>query len=77
MPTGPKGEKRPADVTSNAVHVMRLATGEIEEGALADDGKNPAAVAMGKKGGAVRARNMTPERRTEIAKAAAVKRWTR
>ena len=41
MPTGPKGEKRPADVTSNAVHVMRIATGEIEEGALADDGRIP------------------------------------
>jgi hypothetical protein len=28
MPTGPKGEKRPADVIGNAVHVMRIATGE-------------------------------------------------
>jgi hypothetical protein len=32
MPRGPKGEKRPADVIGNAVHVMRLATGEIGEG---------------------------------------------
>jgi hypothetical protein len=32
MPRGPKGEKRPADVIGNAVHVMRIATGEIEEG---------------------------------------------
>jgi hypothetical protein len=31
MPRGPKGEKRPADVIGNAVHVMRIATGEIEE----------------------------------------------
>jgi len=31
MPTGPKGQKRPADVIGNAVHVMRLATDEIEE----------------------------------------------
>ena len=31
MPKGPKGEKRPADVIGNAVHVMRIATGEIEE----------------------------------------------
>ena len=29
MPRGPKGEKRPADVIGNAVHVMRIATGEI------------------------------------------------
>jgi hypothetical protein len=28
MPGGPKGEKRPADVIGNAVHVMRVATGE-------------------------------------------------
>jgi len=31
MPRGPKGEKGPADVIGNAVHVMRIATGEIEE----------------------------------------------
>ena len=30
MPTGPKGQKRPADVIGNAVHIMRIATGEIE-----------------------------------------------
>ena len=43
MPRGPKGERRPADVTGNAVHVMRIATGEIEESFFADDGKNKAA----------------------------------
>jgi hypothetical protein len=75
MPTGPKGEKRPADVIGNAVHVMRIATGEIEEGTPPDDGKDPAAVSMGKRGGAARAKAMTPERRAEIAKAAAAKRW--
>jgi len=31
MPTGPKGEKRPADVIGNAVKVMRIATGEEAE----------------------------------------------
>ena len=31
MPTGPKGEKRPADVIGNAVRVMQIATGEREE----------------------------------------------
>jgi hypothetical protein len=30
MPKDPKGRKRPADVIRNAVHVMRIATGEIE-----------------------------------------------
>jgi hypothetical protein len=42
MPTGPKGQKRPADVIGNAVKVMRIATGEeVEE--LLDDGKDAAA----------------------------------
>jgi hypothetical protein len=31
MPRGHKGEKRPADVIGNAVHVMRIATGEIDD----------------------------------------------
>lgn len=31
MPRGPKGEKRSADVIGNAVHVMRIATGETED----------------------------------------------
>ena len=67
--------KRPADVIGNAGHVMRIATGEIEEDAPVDDGKDPNAKALGAKGGAARARNMTPERRAEIAKKAADKRW--
>src|SRR5580704_2244487 len=74
MPRGPKGERRPADVIGNAVHVMRVLTGEIEE-TIPDDGKDPAAKALGKKGGAARAKSMTPERRAEIAKKAAAKRW--
>jgi hypothetical protein len=74
MPTGPKGEKRPADVIGNAVRVMRIATGE-ETDELPDDGKDPAAKALGKKGGAARAAKMTPERRVEVARKAANKRW--
>jgi hypothetical protein len=74
MPRGPKGEKRPADVIGNAVKVMRIATGEEIE-TLADEGKNAAAVALGKKGGAARAAKMAPEQRNEIARKAAAKRW--
>jgi hypothetical protein len=74
VPKGPKGEKRPADVIGNAVHVMRVLTGEIED-TVPDDGKDPAAKALGKKGGAARAKSMTPERRAEIAKKAAKSRW--
>jgi hypothetical protein len=74
MPTGPKGQKRPADVISNAVKIMRIATGE-EDDTVIDDGKDPAAKALGAKGGKARAANMSQERRAEIAKAAAAKRW--
>jgi len=77
MPKGPKGEKRPADVIGAAIMVARIATGEEEDTAPVDDGKDPAAKALGKKGGAARAANMTPERRAEIAKKAAAKRWKR
>ena len=75
MPTGPKGEKRPADVIGNAVRIARIATGEEPEELSADDGKDKAAQALGKKGGAARAKSMTPERRAEIARKAAEKRW--
>lgn len=76
MPKGPNGEKRPADAVGLAVHVARIATGEIED-TPEDDGKDKAAQAMGRKGGAARASSMTPERRAEIARAAAAKRWAR
>ncbi len=74
MPKGPKGEKRPADVIGNAVRVMRIATGEESDTPI-DDGKDVNAKALGKKGGAARAAGMTPERRKEIARKAAAKRW--
>ena len=74
MPRGPKGQKRPADVIANAVHVMRIATGEIAE-TLTDEGKNAAAVALGRKGGLARAKSIGKTRRAEIARKAAKKRW--
>src|ERR1700743_2895840 len=40
MPKGPQGQKRPADVIGNAVHVMQIATGEIDETSPVDDGKD-------------------------------------
>ncbi len=77
MPRGPKGEKRPADVIGNAVHGMRVATGEIDETATTDDGKNAAAVALGRMGGKARAAGMTAKKRKEIAQKAAAKRWSK
>ena len=76
MPRGPNGEKRPADAIGNAVMIGRIATGEIED-LTTDDGKNAAAVALGRMGGKARAEGMTANRRKEIAKKAAAKRWQR
>jgi hypothetical protein len=74
MPKGPRGEKRPADVIGNAVRVMRIATGEEE-----DNQEEPPALtpgqALGKLGGAARAKALTKEQRTEIARKAAAGRW--
>lgn len=74
MPTGPKGQKRPTDVIGNAIKIAQIATGEQED-EIKDDGKDPAAKALGAKGGKKRAANLSPERRKEIAKKAAEKRW--
>jgi len=70
MPKDPKGRKRPGDVIGNAVHVMRIATGEIDE-----PSPNPKFVARASKGGTGRARRLTPTERRRIAKRAAEARW--
>jgi hypothetical protein len=77
MARGPKGQKRPADVIGNAVHVMRIATGQIEDDIpiRESEGKDPAAVALGRKGGRARAAGMSARKRKEIAKRAAQARW--
>lgn len=74
MPRGPKGERRSADANQRAVMVARIATGEIED-KVTDDGKNAAAVALGRMGGKARASNLTKKRRSEIARQAAAMRW--
>lgn len=71
MPTGPKGEKRLADVASNAVRVMQIATGEIAEDVIPP---SPAAL-LGSKGGKARASALSKEKRSAIAKKAAKARW--
>lgn len=75
MPKGPKGEKRPADVIGNAVKVMKIATGEIEED-KDDDGKDKAAQSLGRRGGNARAAALSAKKRKEIATKAAKKRWS-
>ena len=70
----PMGHKRPADVVSNAVHVMKIAT-RVTGKTLTDAAKNKAAVELGRKGGAARAEKLSARQRSEIAKKAATARW--
>lgn len=72
MPKGPRGEKRPADAIGLAVMVGKIASGEVED---EREATKSAAAQLGSLGGKRRAETMTPERRAEIAKAAAKKRW--
>jgi hypothetical protein len=74
MPRGPKGEKRPADVNARAVLIAKIATGEIED-VTTDEGKNAAAVSLGRLGGKARAASLGKRKRTEIARKAAKSRW--
>ena len=75
MPKGPKGQKRPADVIGNAVRVMEIATGQREEECEPDLRGKEYARKGGLKGGRARAEKLTPEQRSEIARAAAAARW--
>jgi hypothetical protein len=77
MPKTPKGHKRPADVAANAVHVMKIATGEITESESTDAGKNKAAVELGRKGGQARAAKLSARKRKQIARQAAQALWKR
>ena len=70
--------KRPRDTNQLAKMIVDIATGECEEPIVADD-KDPAAVALGRKGGLkggdARAKKLTAKQRSEIAKKAARARW--
>jgi len=70
--------KRPRDPNQLAHLIAAIATGEVDD-VKTDDGKNPAAVALGRKGGLkggkARAESMSAKQRTEIAKKAAKARW--
>ncbi len=75
-----RSRKRPADLNSLAASIVSDAT-EEDESEPDDDGKDPAAVALGRrgglKGGRARADKLTPEQRSEIATRAARARWSR
>ena len=62
------------DFAQNAFRVVQEATGQAPK-TPAPKEKDPAAVALGAKGGAARAKGMSKEKRTEAAKKAASSRW--
>jgi hypothetical protein len=74
MPEG-EGKRRLGDAIG-AGRVGKIVTAEIEY-LTTEDGKNAAAVALGRMGGNARAKRMTAKRRKEIAKNAAAKRWSK
>jgi len=82
--TVPSRSSKPKDhdFTTVARRVVEQAIGEKLDGSPLDDpnaGKNPAAVALGKlggaKGGAARSAALSPAKRKSIAKKAAKARW--
>lgn len=68
--------KKPRDLNALARQIVDEATGEAPD---ADTGKDPAAVALGRKGGLkggkARAAKLSAQRRKEIARKAAQARW--
>jgi len=74
-----RSSKRPRDVNELARRLVDEATGNATK-FTPDEGKDPAAVALGRKGGLkggkARAAKMTPEQRAEAAKKAALARWS-
>jgi hypothetical protein len=59
--------KRPRDPIQLGKLIVDIATGQVED--QVDDGRDSHAVELG------RSQSMTPERRAEIARKAAAKRW--
>ena len=79
-PDQPRRKKRPADLNRLAFSIVADATADEDEQAPDPyEGKNPAAVELGRqgglKGGRARAEKLTPEQRSEIARKAARARW--
>lgn len=73
--------KRPRDFSQAAKLVIDIASGQVADRELTpeEQGKDPAAVALGKrgglKGGVARAAKMTKEQRSESARKAPKPRW--
>jgi hypothetical protein len=69
--------KRPRDPNQLAKSIIDIATGQKpdRDPTPEEQGKDPAAVALGKKGGKARAEGLSAKKRSEIAKKAAKARW--
>ncbi len=76
-----KRSRMPRDTNQLAHKVLQIAIGEDVEPEKPDDGKDPAAVALGRKGGLkggkARWKGVSKKKRTELARKAAKKRWTK
>lgn len=86
MPNHSSKPKRPRDINQLAKAIVDQATAEPTAKPIAateletpKHEKDPAAVSLGRrgglKGGKARAASLTPEKRAEIARKAAAKRW--
>ncbi len=76
-----RSSKNPKDLNLLAMSIEDKATGENLLQKAIEDGKNPAAVMLGRlgglKGGKARARKLSTEKRKEIARIAAQARWNK
>jgi hypothetical protein len=74
-----RSSRHPEDANETAFSVLQQVIGEKPKEKPPQVKKNPAAVSLGRlgglKGGKARANALTPEKRKEIAKKAAAKRW--
>lgn len=74
-----KHPSRPRDPNQLAKLIADIATGEQTDRMVTDDGRDLAAVLLGRlgglKGGRARADSLSPERRKQIAEKAAQARW--
>jgi hypothetical protein len=74
-----RSSKKNLDLNQLAKYIVDGATGEELLNKAIQEGKNPAAVYLGRlgglKGGKARAAKLSAEKRSEIAKKAAIKRW--
>lgn len=70
MPTGPRGERRPADLIGTAIKVARIAAGEMVEELRPPSGR----VRSGRAGAKTRAESMSRGGRRAVARKAAAAR---